>query len=203
MSVVDNWGRMLALPVLLLVLAVPAAAGESILVRSNPKIYRVNVEYIMRIRGGTMPSRLAVNLPVAESNDYQNVKVVGSPPGTVKTYPETGDKYRDRDHEGERRAAGHLFLADEKRQGGGGRHRIRLRLRRDGKVTGDGFPAGLRLWVHSACSESSFPGIIRFTAASMSSSSSASTVLKSSSSSSLRRSVFSMSSGSMRRSGAR
>ena len=92
--------------VLFLLLARAGGAQENkILERLDPATFRVRVNMRIRFelpkkdstsaRGRRVirPDAMAVNLPLPESNDYQEIHFFGDLPGEVRQYPETGEKY--------------------------------------------------------------------------------------------------------------
>ena len=80
----------LALTVLALA-GLPAAAGDFIL-RSDPRTYRIAVEYSVAIPGAK-PGEIVVDFPLPVSDQYQDIVKWDRPDGEVRHYPGTGDPY--------------------------------------------------------------------------------------------------------------
>lgn len=76
----------------LLLCALGGWGGESILERGEPRTFTVHVEYTLRVVGGT-PGELWLSMPMPETNIYQDVALLGDPPGEIRAYPETGGRY--------------------------------------------------------------------------------------------------------------
>jgi len=69
-----------------------AAENDSILIKTNPKKYRVRISLELK-SVGVKPEILVGELPWPESNEYQEIKSLDFSSGKVLSYPETGDKY--------------------------------------------------------------------------------------------------------------
>lgn len=90
-------------------------AEEDIVIRSNPETYRMTIE-MGTLCGDRKPEELAIVLPMAESDAYQDIQSQQEPPSaSVAVIPETGDKYfivrySGKDLEGERTPASRYEL---------------------------------------------------------------------------------------------
>ena len=69
-----------------------AAEGETILVKTNPKTYRVRSSLELK-SVGVKPDILIGELPLPKTNEYQTIQRLKHSPGEVRSYPENGDEY--------------------------------------------------------------------------------------------------------------
>ena len=68
------------------------AEKESILSKTSPRKYRIRISLELKSIG-VKPDILVGELPLPESNEYQDIRFLAFSPGQKLSYPENGDKY--------------------------------------------------------------------------------------------------------------
>ena len=80
------------LPILFLFVFALPLFGEGIIVKTNPKTYHVKVAVEFEI-SGAIPNVLTLALPIPETNEYQDIKLIWASHGRIFNYLENDQRF--------------------------------------------------------------------------------------------------------------